>query len=289
MPSLDSMDFSKEADSVIVYGPPKSGKTELVGKLSNSKKLIWFDIENGGKTLAKLPKSLQAKIDYYRIRDTIESPHAIEVAMKLMAGQQVELCLEHGKIMCAECLTQRKEFAKLCLRDYPPEDYVIVWDSLTQLTTSAINKVAQQFKVDFASGKKFEFDHWNMVSVYLNRFFIPLQNAPWNNIGISHETALKMEDGTDKLVPAGGTENYSRNVARFFGHAVYLQVLNNKHNGHSSTIAVNKILTGSRTDIIIDMSSENPLGPIFEQPVEKQPTATAVKKPASLLATLNKR
>jgi hypothetical protein len=285
MADLSTIDFSKEPEQVIVFGPPKSGKTELVSKLAHSHTLWWFDLENGGRTLAKLPQEVKKNVKYFRIFDTPDAPNAIETALKVITGAAVTFCEEHGKVSCAACLTARKPMETVQLSKLDPAKDIVVWDSLTQLTSSAINKITQQFNIKIEAGKKFEFDHWNMLQVYLNKFLQPLQNAPWNNICISHETALKLEDGTDKLVPSGGTENYSRNVARFFGQVVYVQVINLSHKASSSTTAQNKVLTGSRTDVEVDITSLNPLEPIFnlvkaddKQPAAASPVATVATK-----------
>ena len=135
---------------------------------------------------------------------------------------------------------------------------------MTQLTESAGAFVAIQHKVDIEGGKKFEFDHWNHQGVLLRKFLSLIQNAPWHNIVLSHEAALETEEGKEKIMPAGGTRNQSRNVAKYFGHAVYMDVVNRKHRAMSSSTAENRILTGSRTDVIIDMTSEIPLLPFFE-------------------------
>lgn len=288
MATLDTVDFSHEPEQVIVFGPPKSGKTEIVGKLAYSHRLHWFDLENGGRTLAKLPKEIQKNINYYRIVDTPEAPNALETALKVITGNAVTFCAEHGKVACGPCLSSRAAMETVQLNTLNPATDIVVWDSATQLTSSAINKIAQQFNVKIEQGKKFEFDHWAMLQVYLNKFFQPLQNASWSNVVISHESALKLEDGTDKLVPAGGSENYSRNIARFFGQVIYTQVINCGHKASSATTAQNKVLTGSRTDVVVDITAQNPLEPIFNLQAKAETSvttpATTVNKPVATSA-----
>jgi hypothetical protein len=272
MPSLDTVNFSREPDSVMVYGPPKAGKTELVGQLAASHKLIWIDLENGGRTLSKLPQELKANVDYYKIYDTPDSPNAIETVLHLITGKAVTFCEAHGKVSCGDCLARKATMHTLELNKLDPAQYVVVIDSATQLTASATWKTVKQFNLKPEA--KFEFDHWAYQGALLRRFFEYTQNARFNIVVISHETALKLEDGTDKIVPSSGTENFSRNVAKYFGHIVYCSVVNMKHKQAAHSTAYNKVLTGSRTDVVIDNNAEsrNALLGCF-QPKEPKPVA----------------
>ena len=47
---------SSTTHRVLIFGSPKSGKTQLAGGLAKKFKLIWFDLESGINTLLKLPK-----------------------------------------------------------------------------------------------------------------------------------------------------------------------------------------------------------------------------------------
>jgi len=64
--------------TVLVYGPPKVGKTELVGALSEEFNLLWFDLEKGAATLYKLPVEQQDKIELISLPDSRSYPIAIE-------------------------------------------------------------------------------------------------------------------------------------------------------------------------------------------------------------------
>lgn len=291
MPMLDTVDFNREPDSVMVYGPPKAGKTEMVGYLAATHKLIWIDVEKGGKTLSKLPPHLKANIDYYRIVDTPEDPNAIEVCLKLITGAPVTFCHEHGKVSCGKCLTVRgAKMYTLELNKLDPAEYVVVFDSATQLTSSATNKTMKQFKLSETA--KFEFDHWAYQGMLLRRFYEYMQNAAFNVVVISHETALKLEDGTDKVVPSSGTENFSRNVAKYFGHIIYCDVVNMRHRAASKSTAYNKVLTGSRTDVDIprDGNERNVLAGCFlydktEQQAEDNSSVAVIDKATTLATT----
>lgn len=285
MPSLDDVDFTYEPDSVMVYGPPKSGKTQMVGHLAGSRKLIWIDLEKGGKTLSKLSHELKQNIDYYRITDTPDEPNAISTALQLITGKATTFCGEHGKVSCGICASKRGAvWHTLELGKLSPATHVVVFDSATQLTSSATAKTFKQFNLKMEA--KFEFDHWAYQGVLLRRFYEYMQNAPFNVVVISHETALKLEDGTDKVVPSSGTENFSRNVAKYFGHIIYCDVVNMRHRAASKSTAYNKVLTGSRTDLDIPKEGNelNVLGGCFQAKLASEPTESVLDKAVTLQA-----
>ena len=81
-----------------------------------------------------------------------------------------------------------------------------------------------------------------------------------------------MEDGKEKLVPVGGTSNFSRTVAKYFDDVVYCEVKNGTHRAASSTTYAHNILTGSRTGVKTEDSKEASLLKIFrnEEPSQEQ-------------------
>lgn len=290
MPSLDSIDFAHEPDTVMVYGPPKSGKTELVGQLAASHKLIWLDCEKGGKTLAKLPPELKKNIDYYRIYDTPDAPNAVDTCLRLVTGMAVTFCEEHGKVACGTCSSNKlAKWHTLELNKLDPSEYIVVFDSATQITSSAAAKTVKQFNLKPEA--KFEFDHWAYQGALLRKFFEYIQNAKFNVVVISHESALKLEDGTDKIVPSAGTENFSRGVAKYFGHIIYCDVVNARHRQAAHTTAYNKILTGSRTDLVIskDATDRNVLlGCFAPKDTSSEPAVSTIDKVVTAVATQTK-
>lgn len=283
MPMLSEMNFDAEPVQVMVYGPPKSGKTRIVGQLAHDYNIIWFDGEGGGQTLTQLSKELQARINYFRVIDTPDKPNYIATALKVMTGQPVKVCHMHGVVGCGHCLTKGLPSSTIELGKID-RDTIVVWDSLTQLTSSAFFKTADAGNVDIEKFKdKFEFDHWGYQGGLLNKYLNMVQGATWHNAVISHEAVIELEDKSEKVMPAGGTRNQTRNVARFFGHAVYVSVENMKHNALSSTTGKNKILAGSRTAINVDMTAANPLLPLFKASVASEinaaKTVAGIAKP----------
>ena len=259
MPSLDQVDIAQEPQSVLVYGAPKAGKTRLVGELSEFFNLHWLDCENGYATLKKLPVDWQKRIDLHRIYDNKLNPNAIRTIMKALSGDKLTICDKHGRVGCLDCKRNRESTnSELHFNTLDPTKDIVVVDSLTQLTSSAAAHAGRDLKED----AKFEFDHWRMQGVYLEKVLDFCQNAQFNVVVITHELGIDKKEGREKIIPAGGTKNFSRNVAKYFGHIVFCDVVNRKHTRVSSTIENARITAGSRTDI--DMSdAKTKLADIF--------------------------
>jgi adenosyl cobinamide kinase/adenosyl cobinamide phosphate guanylyltransferase len=246
MPSLDTVDVSASPQSVLVYGAPKSGKTELVGQLASEFNLHWFDLENGFITLKKLPTDWQKRIDLHRILDNKDNPNAINTMMKVLSGGPYTVCDKHGKTSCMDCKRDKESTSShIKLNDLDVSKDIVVVDSFTQLANSANAHAGRDLKED----GKFEFDHWRMQGIYLEKVLDFCQNANFNVIMITHEEGIEQETGGEKIMPAGGTKNFSRKVAKYFGHIIYCSVTNKKHKRSSNTTDNARIVTGSRTDI----------------------------------------
>lgn len=243
---------------VVVYGPPKSGKTELVGALSSKFKLIWFDLENGYVTLKKLPAASQANIELISIPDTKDYPIAIETMLKVIKGAAVSICEEHGKVACPLCTKNGASTTTVELRTVQP-DTIVVIDSLTQISNSIIAQAGRGKPIDF----QFTYTEWLNVKAHVESFLSNLQQAWYNVVCISHEEEVEMEDGSKKIVPVCGSSKSSRNTAKYFDHVVYCNVKNRKHNTFSDTLAMNSILTGSRTDAELEKDGSKGLFDIF--------------------------
>jgi hypothetical protein len=237
---------------ILVYGAPKTGKTEIVGKLASRFNLLWFDLEAGANTLLKMPQEWKERINLISLADTRSYPIAIETCLKVIKGAPQNICDEHGKIECALCKKDAKPFTRVCLNELGPND-VVVFDSLTQLTNSAISHITKNQPEDY----KLAYDDWGNLGKLMDIFLSHVQQAKFNVVCISHETESEMEDGKLKIVPTAGTRNFSRNTAKYFDHVIYAEVKNKKHAFGSSTGFSNNIQTGSRTDIVLE-GKENP-------------------------------
>ena len=281
---------SSMTTTVLIYGPPKVGKTELAGKLSEFKNILWVDMENGYSTLLKLPEEWKERIEIISLPDTRSYPIAIETCLKLIKGGPVEICEQHGKVSCPTCKKDSKAFTKVNLSELD-DSWVVVFDSLTQLTNSAIAHITRGKPDDY----KLEFDDWGNLGKLMDIFLSHVQQAPFNVVCISHETETEMEDGKIKIVPVAGSKAFSRNTAKYFSHVVYAEVKNSKHQFHSTTTSSNKLNTGSRTGVDLNSITNTPLITLFNPPPETAPvqnvstqTAQTSAKLSGILANLKK-
>lgn len=264
---------------VLVYGEPKSGKTELVGALSSKFDLLYFDLENGYATLLKLPQSQQGRIELISIPDTKVFPIAIETMLKVISGNRTEICELHGKVNCPICKKDGAPVSVVELNSLGDSTIVVV-DSLTQLSNSAMNHLTKTqddtYKPEWA-------DYRNQGQL-LDKFLSQIQQAKYNICCITHVVETELEDGRKKLVPVCGTTAFSRNTAKYFDHVVYCEVKNKKHNFASSTCYSSNVMSGSRTDVVIEGKVIPTLLDIFTTlaPIAETPATSALAHLKSL-------
>lgn len=258
-----SQKTASKSHRVLLFGPPKSGKTQLAGALSKDFNLLWFDLENGVDTLLKLPSEQQERIEVISLPDTRSYPIAIETALKVIKGNKGDICEAHGKWNCALCRKDGSPVISIELNSLPL-DTIVVFDSLTQLTNSAIAHITKGKDDDY----KLEWDDWGSLGKLMDIFLSHVQQAPFNVVCISHETEAEMEDGKNKLVPVAGSSKFSRNTAKYFDEVVYCEVKNKRHIAASSTLYNGNILTGSRTGAVLETETEASLIPIFKGEVK---------------------
>lgn len=251
MAKLSQLIRSQE-QRVIVFGPPKVGKTELAGKLAEKYKILYFSLENGHSTLFKLPPEWQDRIEVINIRDSKAYPIAIETMLKVIKGTECFVCVAHSKVSCPSCSKNKNaDIDRVCLNEVGP-DTIVVIDSLTQLVLSAIAHITKNQPDDY----KLQLDDWGNLKQLMEKFLSQVQVAPYNIVCISHEEEVKFEDGRIKVVPVGGSSNSSRNTAKYFDHVVYCNIVNKKHVVGSATDYSTSVLTGSRTDIKLETNKE---------------------------------
>ena len=202
--------------------------------------------------------------------------------LKVIKGGRTEICEAHGKVGCALCKKDSKAFTSVELNSLPL-DTVVVVDSLTQLTNSAISHITKNQPEDY----KLNYDDWGNLGKLMDTFLSHVQQAPFNIVCISHETEVEMEDGRNKLVPTAGTRNFSRNTAKYFDEVVYCEVKNKKHIAASSTTYSGNILTGSRTGSILETATEASLIPIFKGEIATVSPATTGTPAAKAVTNLS--
>lgn len=245
---------------IIVYGGPKSGKTELVGTLAAKHKLLWFDLENGYTTLLKLPEAAQENINLIRIPDSKVFPVAIETMLKVITGAQLSICVEHGKVSCPLCKKNEAPVENVHLNVLDKGTIVVV-DSLTQLANSAMSHLTRTHPDDY----KPEWSDYRNQGALMDKFLSQVQQAKFSIVCITHEAETEMEDGRKKLVPIAGTTNFSRNTAKYFDDVVYCEVKNREHKFASSTTYSNQLVTGSRSNVAIEAAAAAKLDVFFTQ------------------------
>lgn len=278
-----SQRIASKSRNVLLFGPPKSGKTQLAGELSKEFNLIWFDLENGIDTLLKLPPEQQERIEVISLPDTRSYPIAIETMLKAIKGGKVDICEKHGKVTCALCKKDSLPFVSLELGTLPLDTIVVV-DSLTQLTNSAISHITKNQPDDY----KLNYDDWGNLGKLMDTFLSHVQQASFNVVCISHETEAELEDGKMKLVPVAGTRAFSRNTAKYFSEVIYCEVKNKKHIAASSTVYNGNILTGSRSGAILETQSDASLIPIFRGEVATANKLTSQTPATSALSALER-
>lgn len=245
---------------VLVYGGPKTGKTELVSKLAEHFNILYFGLENGHAVFFKLSPDAQSRVEIINIPDTKVFPIAIETMLKVVSGLPVTICETHGKVNCASCKTAVDAVqTNVNLNSLPP-DWIVVIDSLTQLSNSAMNHLTKNEPDTY----KVEWTDYRNQGQLLDKFLSQIQQAKYNVICITHEVEAEMENGKKKLVPVAGTREFSRNTAKYFDDVVYCEVKNNKHVFASSTTYSGNVLSGSRTDVVMEIDEAPTLLRIFK-------------------------
>jgi len=269
------MKLTEKAKSIIhhvlLYGPPKAGKTELAGSLAKKYKLLWFDLENGYETLTHLPTELQENINIISLPDTRSFPIAIETCLNVIKGRKQRICQAHGKVSCALCMQQKLPFEEVCLDDLGP-DTVVVFDSGTQLTQSAISHITKNQPDDY----KLQTDDWGNLGKLMEIFYSHVQNAKFHVVVISHDIDIEKDEKLpERIVPSAGSRNFARNVAKYFGDVIYCGVKNGRHFAASSTTFRDGILTGSRSGAAMEKNKVLSLLDIFDpdRPQTNEPAA----------------
>jgi hypothetical protein len=178
--------------------------------------------------------------------------------LKVMIGNKVIICEEHGKVSCPICTKDSKPTVSVCLNELDNSTVVVI-DSLTQLSNSAIAFITKNQPDDY----KMDYSDWGNLKAVVEKFLSQVQQAKYNIVYISHEEEVEMEDGRKKIVPVCGSSKSSRNTAKYFDHVIYCEVKNKKHGAASSTTFMNNVVTGSRTDVVMESAISPTLLDIF--------------------------
>lgn len=248
----------KPNHSILIYGPPKGGKTKLVGtaaKIPQIKKIAWFDLENGSETLLKMGLSDEelSKFDVFKLPDTRENPIAIETMLRAFSAKSpINICDLHGKVECVHCKGKPELNSQFALSQYGHEDLVII-DSGSQLGDSAVNATCKGKDILFKPG----WDEFALVGKWLGDILSVIQQAHNTNfVVITHEIALEGDDGKDRFYPLMGSKAFSMKVAKYFGTVAYVHTKLGKHVAGSSSTYKPDVLTGSRVNAVLEKAKE---------------------------------
>ncbi len=256
---------------VLVYGPPKSGKTALVGKLAEHFTLHWLDLEQGIKTLLNpemLKPEFRKNVNVVNIPDHKMYPVAIDTIREILKGRATKVCMKHGKANCPLCAKDADaKFSVVDLSAFTDKDILVI-DSLSQLSSSAMNKVIlKELQKPDGAEYKCTFHDYATQGALLDQVLSMVQVLDLNICVISHEIESEMTDGKDKIVPLAGTRNFSKLSAKYFDAAVYCSIMNKQHRAFSDTTYAPNVLTGSRLPVSIDDSKGADLSllPLFKR------------------------
>jgi hypothetical protein len=250
----------KPNHSILIYGPSKTGKTELVGtaaRIEEIKRIFWIDIENGAETLLHMGLTNEEleKIHLIKIPDTREMPRGIETVLRMLSAKTpIEICDAHGKVSCSDP-SCKVNVTKFCLKDCTHNDLVVI-DSGSQLGDSALAMACAGKPIEYKPG----WDEYGLVTKWLGDIMSVIQAATYTNfVMITHELIYEEEVNgikRDKILPLVGTKAFCSRVAKYFGTVIYTEIKLGKHAaGSSSTYKPNHI-TGSRVNAAIEKSKE---------------------------------
>ena len=264
----------KPNHSILIYGPPKSGKTKLVGtaaEIAEIQRIFWFDLENGAETLIHMGLSDEQmeKIILIRIPDTRESPVGIETMLRAFSAKTaIDICDEHGKVSCVLC--KGKANIKFALSDLGHHDLVVI-DSGSQLGDSAISATCKGKDVMFKPG----WDEYALVGKWLGDILSVIQQAHHTNfVVITHEIALEGDDKRDRMYPLMGSKAFSMKVAKYFGTVAYVHMKLGKHAAGSKSTYRADTLTGSRVNAALEDSKTPDMRSILIEGGIIKPTST---------------
>lgn len=255
-------DIKKENHSILIYGPPKTGKTRLVGtaaRIKELKNIYWFDLENGVETLLHMGLTDEelAKITLFKLPDLRDNPIGIDTILKALSTKTpTPICHKHGVVNCSSCKST-DENTSFCLATCTHNDLIVI-DSGSQLGDSAMNAACKGKDITFKPG----WDEYALQGKYLSDVLSVAQQAQYTNILIiTHETIIEEElNGVkkDKIYPLMGSKAFCLKVAKYFGTVVYTHIKLQKHAAGSSSTYKTDTVTGSRLDISIEKSKDAP-------------------------------
>ena len=263
------------ARHIMVYGPPKVGKTVAVLQLANYGYKLWVvDGEDSVKSAWAVDAAgnriisdeALENINLIKLPDSMTYPIMGETVLKLIKGGLCKICHAHGKVSCPICSKDPSaSIQEIDVNTFGPKDILVI-ETATQIGNSFIAHIKQkEIKADTQiMDLKLDFDEWAKQGFLMDRVGSTIQVAPYNVIVTSHEEVVKMNDKSESIAPKMGTRNFSKNAAKYFDDVVYLDKVNNKLKMFSSAVYKDSIITGSRSGKMVEKEGSRGLIELFE-------------------------
>lgn len=245
--------------SMLLYGPPKTGKTRLVGtaaKIPEIQRIFWFDGENGAETLLHmgLSEAEMDKVVLFKIRDTKDEPIFIETVLKAFTAKTgVNICDLHGRCDCAVCKKDKLPSTYFNMRECTHNDLVVI-DSGSALGDSAMAALCLGKDSMYKPG----WDEYGIQGKWLGDILTVIQQCTFTNFAvITHEICIENDEKKDVFYPLMGTKAFSMKAAKYFGTVCYVHKKMNKHAAGSSSTYRGDLVTGSRVNAKIEKDEKS--------------------------------
>lgn len=256
------------ARHILIYGPPKSGKSAAIAQLAKRFRLWYVDLEDSVKTLlnpAIVDPALLDNIELIRIPDKTTYPMGIETVLKIFKGTETKICHVHGKVSCPVCSKDPSAIVTtLDLSKFELDKDILVLESYSQLAESTMNYIMRDSIAKENYDAKAGWDEYGKQGRILERIGSTIQIAPFNIVVSTHDQLVELEDGTKKVVPIGGTSNASKVFGKYFDDIIYTEIINRSHRLLSSTTARGGVLAGSRSGKNLDTTKGDTLLNLFD-------------------------
>lgn len=279
-----STSAGEDAQKIIIYGAPGTGKTLYAGGASSKFEVLWFDLENGKDSLlANLSEEQLSRITYIPLADSSDNPVAAPVIAALFQYGKGSICHEHSQFNCARCKPDAR--FNIDLSEWTADkNRVIVIDSATQLSWSAYFRALSQLNKSIEDGDQTSFDVWRIQGAYLAKIFSAIQASPHHVITISHEHEVEYPDKSKKLVPSVGTKTQKVEFSKYFGHKIRTAIKMGLFTRQTIQKAGASYEIGSRWNI--DASQDGvTICDFLVRPAQAAPLATGGSPLGSSLAT----
>lgn len=265
---------SIQSNTILLYGPPKAGKTGLAGttaSLPHIKRVLFFDTANESSTLLNPDLGLTDadldKIQLIPVKDCKSSPMAIETLLKYFSCQNdsISICDKHGKAECKTCakVPEALEYTVPAVHTLTATDAIVI-DSLSQVSISALWAGMELAERDERStGKANAFAKYSYQGELLMDLLTMIQNT--RNVLIvctSHATEVNEEDKAKvtMTVPQLGTANFSRNTSgKHFSTVVFMNIETKKFKAYSTPTAKLNTVASSRLGCKVELIKDRPI------------------------------